>query len=132
LARVILDTGAVIALSRREARVRAFLERARRDRDLVIVPAVVVAETTRGGPRDAPVNRVLKAIDEIAPVVENTARTAGRLLAASSLSDATVDALVVAEAVLGGPSVVLTGDYGDISALAGGYEHVRIYDVSRS
>jgi predicted nucleic acid-binding protein len=130
LARVVLDTGAVIALSRREARVRAFLERARRNRDLVIVPAVVVAETTRGGPRDAPVNQVLKAIDEIAPVLENTARTAGRLLAASSLSGATVDALVVAEAVLGGPSIVLTGDFDDLSTHAGDHRQVHIYDIS--
>jgi predicted nucleic acid-binding protein len=131
LARVILDTGAVIALSRREPRARAFLERARRNRDLVIVPAVVVAETTRGGPRDAAVNQILKAIDEIAPVVEDTARTAGRILAISSLSEATVDALVVAEAVLGGPSVVLTGDFHDLSVLAGDHRHVRIHDISR-
>jgi hypothetical protein len=101
------------------------------DRDLVIVPAVVIAETTRGGPKDAAVNQVLKAINEIAPVTEVTARVAGRLMAASHLADATVDALVVAEAVLGGPAVVLTGDPLDLSSLAAEQEHVRIYNISR-
>jgi predicted nucleic acid-binding protein len=129
LARLILDSGAVIALADRDSRVRAFVLRATRNRDLIVVPAVVLAETTRGGPRDAPVNQVLKDIDEIAPATEKTGRMAGRLLATSGMSDATVDALIAAEAVLGGPAVVLTGDQDDFSALLGQHQHVLIHGV---
>jgi predicted nucleic acid-binding protein len=96
---------------------------------LVVVPAVVIAETTRGGPRDAPVNRVLTTVDEITPVTEATARLAGRLLAAAGLPNATIDALVVAEAALGDAAILLTSDLKDLSALAAGYPRVHVYGV---
>jgi predicted nucleic acid-binding protein len=105
------------------------VDRAIRTGTLVVVPAVVIAETTRGGPRDAPVNRVLKTVDEITPVTEATARLAGRLLAAAGPPIATIDALVVAEAVLGDAAILLTGDLKDLAALASGYPHVSVYGV---
>lgn len=129
MARLILDSGAIIALAARDATVRRFVERAVLQGTLVVAPAVMVAETTCGGPRDATVNRVLTAVDEITPVTETTARLAGRLLAASDLSNATIDALVVAEAVLGGSAILLTSDVGDISALAAGHPHVHVHGV---
>ena len=55
---LILDSGAVIALSRGDARARAFLQRAVELEAWVEVPVVVLAETTRGTNRDAAVNRV--------------------------------------------------------------------------
>jgi len=130
VARLILDSGAVIAFAGQNPAVRQFVERAIRRHDLVIVPAVVVAETTRGGARDAQVNRVLKRI-KITPVTEETARTAGRLLATVTVerSDVTVDALIVAEAVLGGRTVVLTGDPNDLGALAANHPLVLIYSI---
>ncbi|HXO19553.1 MAG TPA: hypothetical protein VOA87_06465, partial [Thermoanaerobaculia bacterium] len=60
--RLILDSGAVIALARGDTKARAFLVRALEFMAPVEIPVVVVAETVRGGPRDAPVNRVLKAV----------------------------------------------------------------------
>jgi Trp operon repressor len=58
---VILDSGAVVALARCDPIVRAFIERALTQRDLVVVPTVVIAETTRGdAARDASVNRSLR------------------------------------------------------------------------
>ena len=129
MARLILDSGAVIALAARDALARRFVDRAIQRGDLVVVPAVVVAETTYGGRRDAPINRVLKAVDEVTPVTEATARLAGRLLAASGLSRATVDALVVAEAILGGAAILLTGDMDDFSALAAAHPHVIVYGL---
>ncbi len=103
------------------------MERALREHTLLVVPAVVIAETTRGGARDAQINRVLKTVQEITPVTEAIAREAGRLLAATTITNATVDALIVAEAVLHGASVILTGDLDDISALAANHDHVRVY-----
>ena len=129
MARLILDSGAVIALAAGQARARAFVERAVRQGDPVVIPAVVVAETTRGGPRDAPVNRVIKAAGGVAPATEAIARQAGRLLAAAALANATVDALIVAEAALGGPAILLTGDLADLSALAAGHPHIRIHGI---
>ena len=102
MARLILDSGAVIALTANQARARQFVERALRERTLLVVSAVVIAETTRGGNRDVLVNRVLKAVHEITLVAEPVAREAGRLFAAAK-PNATVDALIVAEAVLLGP-----------------------------
>lgn len=59
--RLILDSGAVIALSRNDQRARAVLTVARDAGVEVTAPSVVVAETVRGSAADAPVNRVLKA-----------------------------------------------------------------------
>lgn len=124
--RLILDSGAVIALARGDARARAFLARAVTLSAIVEVPVVVVAETTRGGPRDAPVNRVLNAIGAVPPTREVHGRTAGALLAAAR-SATTVDALVVAHAVAAGGAHVLTGDREDLERLAAPHPEVVIH-----
>ena len=77
MARVILDGGAVIALAAGGPRARAFVTRALRQGDLLVIPAVVLAETTRGGARDAPVNRVVNSVGDIPPATEAIARQAG-------------------------------------------------------
>ena len=115
--RLILDSGAVIALARGDQRARAFLARALELRVPVEVPVVVVAETVRGGPRDAPVHRVLKAVGSVPEARETHGRTAGRLLGTARSSN-TVDALVVAHAVEAGGAHVLTGDREDLERLA--------------
>lgn len=126
--RLILDSGAVIALARQEARARAALTAAWEVGADVLVPVVVVAETVRGGARDAPVNRILNAVGNVAPATEETARIAGALLARAK-SAATIDALVVAEAVNRGGGVVLTGDAADLGALASPHGDVVIQSL---
>jgi predicted nucleic acid-binding protein len=121
--RLILDSGGVIALAREDHRARAALTAAWEVGADVIVPAVVVAETVRGTARDAPVNRILNAVGNVASATEDTARVAGALLARAR-SAATIDALVVAEAVQGGGGVVLTGDADDLGALSS--RHVEV------
>lgn len=123
--RLILDAGAVIALSRTDQRARAVLAAAREAGVQVSIPSVVIAETVRGVAGDAPVNRVLKAVGEVDPADEAVGRTAGKLLGDAS-SSATVDAVVVATAVEVGGAVVLTGDPDDLSALADGHREVVI------
>lgn len=116
----------MIALARRDARAGLVLASAVRGAAWVVVPAVVVAETVRSdGPRDASVNRVLEAADEVAPADEATARIAGRLLA-QARSNATIDALVVADAVRRGTATILTGDANDLARLAGGYREIVV------
>src|SRR5258706_15555202 len=97
--RLILDSGAVIALSRGEQRASAFVERALETGAELLVPSVVIAETVRGrAPRDATVERVLAAIDSVLDADETVAHTAGRLLGRAR-SRETIDALVVAGAI---------------------------------
>lgn len=115
--RLILDAGAAIGLSRADVRARAALAAALEASAEVSVPAVVVAETARGGPADARVNRVLKAVGRVDVADEAIGRTAGRLLGSAG-SAATVDAVVVATAIEGGSAVILTGDGGDLGRLA--------------
>ena len=129
MARLLLDSGAIIGLAAGSERARRFLQRAARERILAVIPAVVIAETTRGGPRDALVNRVIKAVDEVALVTEAVAREAGRLLAKARGANAAIDALVVATAARREPTIILTGDTDDIRALAAGYPHVRVERV---
>ena len=123
--RLILDSGAVIALSRGEQRARAFVARAVELGAQVEVPVAVVAETVRGGARDAPVNRVLKAVDAVPVATEELGRLAGRLLG-QARSSATIDALIVAQAVAAGGAHVLTGDPDDLEPLAESHPEVWI------
>ena len=123
--RLILDAGAVIGLSRAEVRARAALAAALEVGAEVSVPAVVVAETVRGGPADAPVNRVLKAVGGVDVADESIGRTAGRLLGIAG-SAATVDAIVVATAIEAGGAVILTGDAEDLGTLAADNRQVII------
>ena len=115
--RLLLDSGAVIGLSRGGARARAYLARALELGIPIEVPVAVVAETLRGRPDDAPVHRVLKAVDAIPATTERMGRTAGELLGRHA-SSATVDALVVAQAIEAGGAHILTGDREDLERLA--------------
>lgn len=128
---LILDSGAVLALAQADVRTRAFVQRARELGAEVMVPAVVVGEITRGnGPRDAAVNRILKAVGEIPAAVEETGRMAGALLAAAGSAE-TIDAFVVAEAVLRHSAQVLTGDPDDLRPLAAAHPAITIRVVGR-
>lgn len=123
--RLILDSGAVISLARGEQRARAYLARALELDAAVEIPPVVIAETSRGGARDVPVNRVLKAVGNSPATTEQHGRVAGELLGRAR-SASTVDALVVAHAVIGGGALVLTGDEGDLGRLAASHPEVVI------
>lgn len=123
--RLILDSGAVIALARGDMRARAFLARALEVMASIEIPVVVVAETLRGGPRDAPVHRILKAVGSIPDAREVHGRTAGRLLG-TARSAHTADALIVAQAVESGGACILTGDREDLELLAAPHPEVWI------
>lgn len=123
--RLILDSGAVIALTRGDQRARAFLTRALELGAAVEIPVAVLAETIRGGPRDAPVNRLLKAVGTVPVAHESHGRIAGQLLGAAR-SSSTIDALVVAQALEGGGAQILTGDREDLERLAASHPEVWI------
>lgn len=123
--RLILDSDAVIALSRNDLRARATLAAAREAGVEMSIPSVVVAGTVRGSAKDAAVNRVIQSIGEVTAADEDAGRLAGVLLGAAR-SSSTVDALVVASAIELGGGVVLTGDPDDFEPLAGGHPEVVI------
>jgi len=117
--RLILDSGAVIALSSNDQRARAAPAAAWEAGVEVAIPSVVVAETVRGSAKDASADRVITSVGDVTVADEDTGRVAGALLGAAH-STSTVDALVVASAIELGGGVVFTGDPDDLEPLASG------------
>lgn len=126
--RVVLDAGAVIALSnpKRIARVRALLEAGLWP---PVLSSVVLVETLGGrGTRDAGVMRVVATSELHDTVPLALARRAGQLRRYAGRGSA-VDAVVVATAeALDDRTVVLTSDPNDIEALT---SHATGVAVSR-
>jgi predicted nucleic acid-binding protein len=126
---LILDSGALIALSRRSRSVWRLLDDAQRAGADVLVPAGTLVESLRGGPRDALINRLLgQPLTEVTIHDETRARRAGELLARAGTSDA-VDALVVAEALRHDGAIIATSDPHDIADLAGATPRVVVLRI---
>jgi predicted nucleic acid-binding protein len=112
---LVLDAGALIAVERYDRAIWALLEEARERGTETVVPASVLAQAWRGGPRSAPVARLLDAcvIDQLD---EARAKEIGSRLGARGKSDVT-DGHVAVVAVAR-KAVVATSDPRDIGALA--------------
>jgi hypothetical protein len=116
---VTYDTGALVAADRGERRMwvrhRAFLEH----REIPTVPAPVLAQGWRGGPKQALLARLLAGC-EVEALDEQDARAVGALAARASTADV-VDATVVEGALRRGDLVVSSDpdDLGAIAAAAG-------------
>lgn len=112
---VTYDSGALIAAERSErrmwARHRAFLA----TRVVPTVPAGTVAQTWRGGSRQAMLSRLLVGCD-IEALDEDQARRVGPLAAKASATDI-VDVSVV-EGALRRVDMVITSDREDLQAIA--------------
>jgi hypothetical protein len=112
-----LDAGALILLERGDGRVRSLLRRAVEQRLPVSVPAGVVAQAWRGGPRQARVARLLADPGvRVAVLDDPTARAVGLLAGRSGHGDV-VDVSVVLCALERDDTVVTT-DPGDIRSVA--------------
>jgi predicted nucleic acid-binding protein len=125
---LVLDSGGVSRLAERSTRALALI-RALRSADLwpPVVPTVVLVESLQGHHgRDAIVNRLLKTciIDDTVPMA--IARRAAEIRRRARRGSA-IDALVVASAESGG--TVLTGDVGDLQALADHAERVTVVPI---
>lgn len=101
---VVYDTGALIAAERGDRFVWRLHQRYLSQRVTPLVPAAVLAEAWRGGPRQALLSRCL-ADCRVVPLDESTARSVGDLLGQARFDDI-VDASVVVAALEGGPDVV--------------------------
>jgi hypothetical protein len=124
---LILDSGAVIALTRGDRAVRGIVHAAVASGARIIVPPAVITQTARGAPADAPLHRLLQSV--WTPFVgKRLALAAGSLLGRSGLADAS-DAQVMAEAIRSGPSVLITGDVADMSRLSPSNDVVRVVGI---
>jgi predicted nucleic acid-binding protein len=125
LARVVLDAGAVLGAAHGSQRARGAIRVAREHDDDVVVPAVVVAEVVRGRhATDARVDRELKGLRAVASTPRK-GRVAGQLLT-DLTAPSTIDALVMAEALLaGGSAVVVTTDPDDMASLLDAATQIR-------
>ena len=124
---VVLDSGALSAWAASDRRVVAALEGVRRANGHVVVPTVVVAESTTGDSgRDATVNRRLKGVVLDSCDDRRARRAAAFRFASSAVGDVSVvDAVVVATAE-GRRVPVVTRDAGDLRVLGEAATGVRI------
>lgn len=114
--RFLLDSGALTALAEGDRRLEHILEKAVDDDVEVVVPTIVIAESTTGGRRDAKVHRILREC-EVLDLTESIARDAARLrtaLRGAGIADAII--IATADRELG--TTVITSDPGDLEALA--------------
>lgn len=124
-----MDTGALVAESKGNRRVRVLIREALTEGAVLIVPAIVVTETYRGNPQDVLLNRLLdRVVIDVAGF--ELAKVAGRLLAVTGTSNAP-DAQVVAVALRRAPCIILTSDEQDITALVNGRSDIRVVNVDR-
>lgn len=109
-----LDAGALIALERGDERLRALLRKALNDGWALHIVAPVVAQTWRGGPRQARLARLLDSREVSVPALDAlTARAVGELAGRCGHSDV-VDVHVALDARAHGHAVV-TSDPHDLS-----------------
>ncbi len=119
---IALDSGALIATQKGfgiDAFIATWLEKGA----TFVIPAPAIAEVTRGGAKDASINRLINAVANVAEVDEAVAREAGRRLV-NRPSHMTLDALIVATAEAAGATHIVTTDPLDVLALTSGSMHV--------
>jgi hypothetical protein len=122
---LILDSGALIAFERADERMRALLRAAIAVDRRIVVPAGVVGQVFRGGPRQVALRSLLNTpIVEVPALDRVLAEAAGVLCGRSRTSDM-IDASVVIHARRE-PSLVLTSDANDLLRLDPGLEIERV------
>jgi predicted nucleic acid-binding protein len=113
MTRLVLDSGALVAFEKGDARVRARLAAARKLGFELVTTSPVIGQVWRDGRRQALLARLISAIDVDAPS-DAAARRAGELLAKTRMRDV-VDALLAGSVKDG--DAVLTSDRYDLEAL---------------
>lgn len=110
---LVLDAGALLAFDKGDRRVRALLDRARRDGVNLRTTTGAVAQVWRGGARHALLASLLRGVHEV-ELTREQSRRIGMLLGHAGERDA-VDGSVVDAA--GDGDEILTSDPDDIAAL---------------
>lgn len=128
---MVIDSGGLSAIADGAAAARALIRWAVEARSDIVVPTVVVAESTTGsGPKDARVNAAISRA-RVAPLTEERARLSARLRHHAGSAD-TIDSIVAAEAVSApGRAVIVTAERGrtDFDALVRDHPTVVVSSV---
>lgn len=111
--RVVLDSGAFVAVDKRDRRVGAMLRILQQRRVPLRTSSAVVAQVWRDGRKQAELARLLAGV-EVRPLAPDEDRRTGELMAAARTSDV-VDAHVCV--VVGAGDTVLTSDRADLRKL---------------
>lgn len=107
-------------------RAQAVLQAIERRGGYAVVPAPVLAETSRTRARRAAVDRVLRRL-QVVPTDRPIAEQAGALLEAAGMGSATaVDAFVAATAAQTPAAVILTGNGDDLGRLSSSLTNVAV------
>jgi predicted nucleic acid-binding protein len=122
---ITFDTGALIALERRGARMLKIVDAAVQSDARITVPTVVLAEWWRGRTKP-PMVRLLEGV-ELEPLDPRLARIAAEAVAAVK-GATTNDAIVVASAAQRGDTI-LTSDVDDLVRLTAHFPGVRVLHV---
>lgn len=116
---LVLDAEGLVKLARGDTVARSYFEDARQAKGAIVAAASTLTEVLRGGPRDAPVYRILVKMT-VVPIDSDTARAAGELLGRTGLAghrcalDSLVATIALAQAR---PVVLLTSDTNDMERL---------------
>jgi rRNA-processing protein FCF1 len=122
---VVLDAGALIALERGDARMRALVREGLKTGVRLIIPAGVLGQVWRGAARQVPVRALVKGPTTVVPALDQVlAEAAGVLCGRAGTSDV-VDASVVLVARRE-RAVVVTSDVDDLRRLDPGLPLERI------
>lgn len=125
---LVLDSDGLSKAATGDPRAVAWIARARELRLPLVINAVTLTETLRGGGRDARIHLLIKNA-HVDHVDAERATGAGRLLGRMKRND-TVDALVATTAIrLKQPVVILTSDPRDLEGLTSDQPLVRIVAV---
>lgn len=122
---ITFDTGALIALERRGARMLRIIDAAAQSDARITVPTVVLAEWWRSRPPPR-MARLLEGV-ELEPLDPRLARIAGEALTVVK-GATTNDAIVVASAAQRGDTI-FTSDVDDLNRLAHYFRGVRVLHV---
>jgi predicted nucleic acid-binding protein len=113
---VTLDTGALIALEAGSRRMAVLVEEALASRTVLAIPAGVLAQSWRGGARQARVARLLRSsVVAVVPLDRRCALRIGARCAATGVTDVIDASVALCARDRGHP--VITTDPGDLHAL---------------
>jgi predicted nucleic acid-binding protein len=111
-----LDTGALIALEAGSRRMAVLVEEALASRTVLAIPAGVLAQSWRGGARQARVARLLRSsVVAVVPLDRRCALRIGARCAATGVTDVIDASVALCARDRGHP--VITTDPGDLHAL---------------
>lgn len=116
---LVLDAEGLVKVAAGNVVARSYFHDVRGAKGMIITAASTLTEVLRGGPKDAPVYRILKNV-RVEPIDRATARYAGELLGRTGLSghSCALDALLAAVALAQPrPVIILTSDPKDLAKL---------------